>query len=76
MLLLQFNSSCCQLKSFSTIKIKKGFRLQHTVDKNVFALARLTFYDSVLIGPGKSVRCPHYRFPKAFAKGQRKLSVK
>ena len=37
---------------------RKGL-LQHTVDNEVSALARLIFYENLLIGYEVSVLCPH-----------------
>ena len=49
--------TCRQLKDFLPIK-SKGL-LQHAVDNEVSALARLTFYENSLIGQEISVGCPH-----------------
>ena len=37
---------------------RKGL-LRHIVDNKVSTLARLTFYENLLIGPETSVRFPH-----------------
>ena len=50
-------STCCQLKDFLPIK-RKGL-LQHTVDNEASALARLAFYENSLIGQEISLGCPH-----------------
>ena len=50
-------STCCQLKDFLPYR-RKGL-LQHTVDNEVSVLARLTFYENLLIGQEKSVCCLH-----------------
>ena len=38
---------------------KRKNLLQHTVDNEVSALARLAFYENLFIGQRKGVRCPH-----------------
>jgi len=43
---------------FFTFMEKKGV-FQHTVGNKESALARLTLYENLFIGQGKSVRCPH-----------------
>ena len=51
-------STCCQLKVFFLPSDRKGL-LRHIVDNKVSTLARLTFYENLLIGPETSVRFPH-----------------
>ena len=41
------------------LPIKSKGLLQHAVDNEVSALARLTFYENSLIGQEISVGCPH-----------------
>ena len=50
-------STYCQAKDFLPIK-RKGL-VQHTVDNEVSALARLAFYKNSLIGQEINVGCPH-----------------
>ena len=52
-------STCCQLRNFLPSK-RKGL-LQHTVDIEVSALARLALYENSLIRQEISVCCPQYR---------------
>ena len=51
-------STSSQLKGFFLLSERKGL-LQHTDVVEVSALARLTFYENLLIGKEKSVRCTH-----------------
>ena len=50
-------STCCQLKNFLPSK-RRGL-LQHTVDIEVSALAKLALYENSLIRQEISVCCPH-----------------
>ena len=50
-------STYCQLKDFVPSE-RKGL-LQHTVDKEMSALAWLAFYENSLIGQEMNVRSPH-----------------
>ena len=51
-------STSSQLKGFFLLSETKGL-LQHTDVVEVSALARLTFYENLLIGKETSVRCTH-----------------
>ena len=46
----------CQLKAS-----KRNGLLQQVALNEVYALARLTFYEDLLIGQETSARCPHQR---------------
>ena len=46
------------IEGFFLLSERKGL-LQHTDVVEVSALARLTFYENLLIGKEKSVRCTH-----------------
>ena len=46
------------LRVFLCLQRRNGL-LQHTADNEVSALARLTFYENLLIGQETSVRCLH-----------------
>ena len=68
-----------QLKIF--LPSRRKSLLQHTVDNEVSALARLSFYENLFIGQGTSVRGLYktgvriYRKWMNFSQEQRKLSV-
>ena len=57
----------CSAKNIDTLSIqgflpskRKGL-LQQVALNEVYALARLTFYENLLIGQETSARCPHQR---------------
>ena len=47
------------LSTVLTLKKERSIYMQHTIDNEVSALARLAFYENSLIGQELSVRCPH-----------------
>ena len=51
-------STCSQLKVSLPSK-RKGLLLQYSVDNEVSALTRLSFYENLLIGQEISVPCPY-----------------
>ena len=53
------NIDMLSTEAFFTLKKERSIYMQHTVDNEVSALARLAFYENSLIGQELSVRCPH-----------------
>ena len=53
------NIDMMSTEGFSFSPSKRRDILQHTVDNEVSALARLTIYENLLIGQKTSVRCPY-----------------
>ena len=51
-------STGCQLKVFFLPSKRKGL-LYNTLDNEMSALARLAFYENLLIGQEISLSCPH-----------------
>ena len=50
----------CQLKALFLPSKRKGLSQQVALNE-VYALARLTFHENLLIGQETSARCPHQR---------------